>query len=119
MALFVSGLLVAFSDSEVLALKSSPLEMLVKAFATAGGAFAALWQGSVFDPNLTRNGYWNGFDYDANGTLHKTWTYRESSAGYANHDINYASSTDGGFTWKNNAGAAIAASANNGGSAVV
>jgi len=61
MALFVSGLLVAFSDSEVLALKSSPLEMLVKAFATAGGAFAALWQGSVFDPNLTRNGYWNGF----------------------------------------------------------
>ena len=61
LALLVSGLLVAFSDSEVLALKSSPLEMLAKAFATAGGAFAALWQGSVFDPDLTRNGYWNGF----------------------------------------------------------
>lgn len=61
MALFVSGLLVAFSDSKVLALKSSPLEMFAKAFSTAGGAFAALWQGSVFDPDLTRNGYWKGF----------------------------------------------------------
>ncbi|MEY3578500.1 MAG: hypothetical protein RIS49_478, partial [Actinomycetota bacterium] len=68
LALLVSGLLVAFSDSEVLALKSNPLEMLAKAFATAGGAFAALWQGSVFDPNLTRNGYWNGF-YPLSETL--------------------------------------------------
>jgi hypothetical protein len=33
LALVVSGLLVAFSDSEVLALKSNPLEMLAKALA--------------------------------------------------------------------------------------
>ena len=52
MALFASGLLVAFSDSKVLALKSQPLEMLQKAFATAGGAYWALFRGSIFDPQL-------------------------------------------------------------------
>lgn len=71
------------------------------------GTFTDVYN-TATNPSRSRNGYWNGFDYDANGTLHKTWTYRESSAGYANHDINYAYSTDGGFTWKNNAGAAIA-----------
>ena len=39
MALFVSGLLVAFSDSAVLNLKSQPLAILVKALATAGGDY--------------------------------------------------------------------------------
>ncbi len=62
----------------------------------------------VSSPSRSRNGYWNGFDYGPDGTLHKTWTYRESSLGYANHDINYAFSDDGGFTWKNNAGTVIA-----------
>jgi autotransporter-associated beta strand protein len=59
-------------------------------------------------PSRSRNGYWNGYDYGPDGRLHKTWTYRESSLGYANHDINYAFSDDGGLTWKNNAGMAIA-----------
>ena len=39
MALFVGGLLVAFSDAKVLALKSQPLSMIGKAFSTAGGAY--------------------------------------------------------------------------------
>ena len=43
MALFISGLLVAFSDSKVLALKSQPLSMIAKAFATAGAAYKALF----------------------------------------------------------------------------
>ncbi len=61
MALFVSGLLVAFSDSKVLALKGQPLEMLQKAFATAGGAYWALFRGSIFDPQLAQDRFIEGF----------------------------------------------------------
>jgi autotransporter-associated beta strand protein len=58
-------------------------------------------------PSTSRNPYWNGYDYGPDGTLHTSWTWRESSNQYANHDIAYASSPDGGFTWQNNAGAVI------------
>lgn len=68
MALFVSGLLVAFSDSKVLALKSSPLSMIAKAFSTAGGAYWALFRGSIFDPQLTEAGFFHGF-YPLSETL--------------------------------------------------
>ena len=61
MALFASGLLVAFSDSKVLALKSQPLEMLQKAFSTAGGAYWALFRGSIFDPQLAQDRFIEGF----------------------------------------------------------
>jgi ABC-type uncharacterized transport system permease subunit len=68
MALFVSGLLVAFSDSKVLALKSQPLSMLAKAFATAGTAYKALFRGAVFDSSLTDAGLIHGF-YPLSETL--------------------------------------------------
>lgn len=61
MALFVSGLLVAFSDSKVLALKSSPLSMIGKAFSTAGNAYWALFRGSIFDPELAKANFIEGF----------------------------------------------------------
>lgn len=61
MALFVSGLLVAFSDSKVLELKSSPLSMLAKAFSTAGNAYWALFRGSIFDPELAQASFIEGF----------------------------------------------------------
>ena len=61
MALFVSGLLVAFSDSKVLALKSSPLSMLAEAFSTAGSAYWALFRGSIFDPELAKASFIEGF----------------------------------------------------------
>ena len=61
MALFVSGLLVAFSDSKVLAEKSHPLTMLSKALAAAGSAYWALFRGSIFDPHLTDAGLLHGF----------------------------------------------------------
>jgi ABC-type uncharacterized transport system permease subunit len=61
MALFVSGLLVAISDSTVLALKGKPLSMLAKAFSTAGNAYWALFRGSIFDPQLTDAGFLHGF----------------------------------------------------------
>jgi simple sugar transport system permease protein len=61
MALFISGLLVAFSDSKVLALKSHPLSMLAKALSTAGAAYKALFNGAIYDPSLTSAGFLHGF----------------------------------------------------------
>ncbi len=61
MALFVSGILVAFSDSKVLALKSDPIAMISKAFATAGHAYWALFRGSIFDPELAKASFIEGF----------------------------------------------------------
>ena len=68
MALFVSGLLVAFSDSKVLELKGSPLSMLAKAFSTAGGAYWVLFRGSIFDPQLAEVHFFEGF-YPLSETL--------------------------------------------------
>ncbi|GAL65632.1 hypothetical protein JCM19301_3317 [Jejuia pallidilutea] len=51
----------------------------------------------------SRCSYPNGYDYDTKGTLHTTWTWRESSQG-ANHDLIYVYSEDNGNTWKNNSG---------------
>jgi simple sugar transport system permease protein len=61
MALIVSGLLVAFSDAKVLALKNNPLSMLVKGFSTSGSAYWALFRGSIFDPKLAHGNFWGGF----------------------------------------------------------
>ena len=68
MALFVSGLLVAFSDSAVLALKSNPLSMLSKGLSTAGNAYWALFRGSIFDPRLAEGHFIQGF-YPLSETL--------------------------------------------------
>ena len=68
MALFVSGLLVAFSDSKVLALKSHPLSMIGKGFSTAAGAYWALFRGSIFDPQLAEGHLLQGF-YPLSETL--------------------------------------------------
>jgi simple sugar transport system permease protein len=68
MALFVSGLLVAFSDSQVLALKSHPLSMLSKGISTAAGAYWALFRGSIFDPQLAQGHFFQGF-YPLSETL--------------------------------------------------
>lgn len=62
--------------------------------------------------STSRNAYLNGLDFDAGGAMHITWTYREG-AGTSNHDICYAYSTDLGVTWRNNAGALIANTAQN------
>ena len=61
MALIVSGLLVAFSDAKVLALKNNPLSMLAKGFSTSGSAYWALFRGSIFDPKLADGNFWGGF----------------------------------------------------------
>ena len=61
MALVVSGLLVAFSDSKVLALKNHPFSMLAKGVSTAAGAYWALFRGSIFDPQLAQGHLLQGF----------------------------------------------------------
>ena len=61
LALFVSGLLVAFTDAQVLALKNNPLSMISKAISTAGNAYWALFRGSIFDPQLAESHFWEGF----------------------------------------------------------
>lgn len=62
--------------------------------------------GGNFTSN-SRNAYGNGFDFGPDGTLHYTWTWRESVVP-SNHDICYAYSPDRGRKWYNNSGALIA-----------
>ena len=54
-------------------------------------------------PSDSRCSYPNGYCYGPGGRLHATWVWRESSQG-SNHDLMYMVSTDGGTTWRNNAG---------------
>lgn len=65
-----------------------------------------------YQSSPTRNAYHNGFDYDATGRLHTTWTWREgldnSKQQLLNcHDLMYACSDDFGRTWHNNIGQTI------------
>ena len=47
--------------------------------------------------------YFNGFDYGPDGKLHTTWVWREHWD-WANRDLMYAYSEDGGKSWRNNKG---------------
>lgn len=72
--------------------------------------------------STSRNPYLNRLDYDALGTLHTTWCWREKSDDVVlnrngepetivqryNRDIAYAYSTDDGVTWRNGATEVIA-----------
>lgn len=51
----------------------------------------------------SRCSYPNGYNYGPDGILHATWVWRENSQG-SNHDLLYAWSNDGGFSWYNNNG---------------
>jgi len=53
MAFTLTGLIIAISDAKVLAKFSSPLEFFKSALAAVGNAYLALFQGSVYDVNLT------------------------------------------------------------------
>jgi hypothetical protein len=59
------------------------------------------------DNSRSRNAYYNGWDYDKNGVLYTTFTWREKADG-ANHDWIYAFSKDQGKSWKNNRGETVA-----------
>ena len=76
-------------------------------FSAKEGTYTGVLLSGSTGTSSSRNAYENGFDFSPDGTLHHTWTYREQ-ADAANHDIHYAYSTNGGVTWRNNAGAIIA-----------
>lgn len=51
----------------------------------------------------SRNPYFNRIEYDDQGTLQATWTWREKATIRYNRDICYAYSEDGGVRWFNGA----------------
>ena len=62
MAFTLTGFIIAISDAKVLAKISSPLEFIKSALAAVGNAYLALFQGSVFDINLTKgHNFLHGF----------------------------------------------------------
>jgi simple sugar transport system permease protein len=62
MAFTITGLIIAVSDAKVLAKISSPVEFIKSALAAVGNAYLALFQGSVFDVNLIKDGsFLHGF----------------------------------------------------------
>jgi hypothetical protein len=60
-------------------------------------------QDKLIDGEGKRNAYWQAA-LDAAGTLHLSWTWRESPDVASNHDIAYARSRDGGHTWETSTG---------------
>lgn len=60
-------------------------------------------QDKLIDGEGQRNAYWQTA-LDTNGTIHLSWTWRESPDVASNHDIAYARSRDGGHTWETSTG---------------
>ncbi|WP_227990729.1 BNR repeat-containing protein [Flavisolibacter ginsenosidimutans] len=60
-------------------------------------------QQNLIDGEGQRNAYWQAC-VDAKGTIHISWVWRESPDVASNHDMGYACSKDGGFTWKKSTG---------------
>ena len=54
---------------------------------------------NLIDGEGRRNAYWQAC-VDRAGTLHVSWTWRESPDVASNHDLAYARSRDGGVTWE-------------------
>lgn len=71
------------------------------------GSYTGLSNNGGNFTSTSRNAYANGFDFGPDGTLHYTWTWRESVVA-SNHDICYAYSPDRGVKWYNNSGTLIA-----------
>ena len=57
----------------------------------------------LIDGEGERNAYWQLF-VDAGGTMHMSWVWRETWLVETNHDLCYASSSDGGKTWRRSDG---------------
>lgn len=58
---------------------------------------------NLIDGEIKRNAYWQACT-DNKGNLHLSWVWRESPDVASNHDICYAFSSDGGYTWKKSSG---------------
>ncbi len=60
-------------------------------------------QSNLLNGEEQRSAYWQA-KVDKKGTIHLSWTWRESWDVSTNHDICYARSEDGGLTWKKSNG---------------
>jgi len=81
---------------------ASPILVTIK-----DGTYSGVSNNGGTFSSTSRNAYANGFDFDKDGKLHYTWTWRESVVA-SNHDLCYAYSPDRGIKWYNNAGILIA-----------
>ena len=62
LAFTLTGLIIALSDSKVLGKIGSPLEFITSAGSLVGNSYLALFQGSIFDINLTKgHSFFQGF----------------------------------------------------------
>jgi len=61
MAFTITGLIIAVSDSKVLAKIGSPLEFLKSAGSSVGNAYLSLFQGSIYDNRLAESNFFEGF----------------------------------------------------------
>ena len=61
LAVLTGGLLIAFSDPNVLSLWKSPFRFFSEAINVSAKAYAALFQGAILDVNLTKRSFVNGF----------------------------------------------------------
>jgi ABC-type uncharacterized transport system permease subunit len=69
LALFAGGLVIGLTDSKVLAKFSQPLEFIKIFASTVGNAYLALFQGSIYDPNLAEDSYFLAGFYPLTETL--------------------------------------------------
>ena len=61
-AFFVGGIVIVFSDPEIMKLIKSPFNFLIAGGSKIGNSYLAVFQGSIFDVNLSRkNGFLGGF----------------------------------------------------------
>ena len=61
MAFTITGLIIAVSDSKVLAKIGSPLDFITSAGASVGNAYLSLFQGSIYDNRLAKSNFFEGF----------------------------------------------------------
>jgi len=63
-AFFIGGLVIVFTDPEIMKLIKSPLNFMTAAGSKIGNSYLAVFQGSIYDINLSRkNGVLGGFTH--------------------------------------------------------
>jgi hypothetical protein len=77
--------------------------LMLNRYHTARGEWTPVARNFV-DGQDERNGYPNLLAVDAQGGLHLSWCWRETPDVATNHDLCYARSSDGGFTWEQSDG---------------
>ncbi|WP_207421318.1 BNR repeat-containing protein [Desertivirga brevis] len=72
-------------------------DLIINKYDTKSKTWARL-QDKLISGERKRNAYWQAF-VDSKGTIHISWVWRESPDVSSNHDMCYARSDDGGYTW--------------------